>query len=156
MTWKTRWMRALVQLFSLLIVIVIGFMVISFLSILVPSSTISVDTSSYTSITIKSETNTTIVQSWCITNSATVLTSSDSSINSLCWDYIQKYYIGIAITIGIALAVVAIKGIIKVVVVFLAKFQKYKSHTEQSKDITQNLLITYLCTTVLITFLVII
>ena len=57
-------------------------------------------------------------------------------------------------TIGIAVAVILIKTVIRAVVVFLAKFQRYKSHTDQSKDIIQNLFLTYLCTTVLITFLV--
>lgn len=152
-TWKTRWMRALVQLISLLIVIAIGFLVISFLNILVPQYTNSVDTSSYNSVSILGVSNSTIVQSWCISNSASVLTSSDSAVYSYCWSYIQQYYIGLAITVGIALAVVVIKSIIKVVVIYLAKFQKYKSHTEQSKDITQNLFFTYICTTVVITFL---
>jgi uncharacterized BrkB/YihY/UPF0761 family membrane protein len=154
-TWSTRWMRALFQLIFLLAVIAIGFMVISFLNILAPSSATTVDTSSYTSTTIQAVTNTTVLQSWCITNQATVLTNSDSALYTLCWGYIRKYYIKIAITIGIAIAVLIIKSIIKVVVTYLAKFQRYKSHTEQSKDITQNLFLTYLCTTVLITFLVI-
>ena len=37
--------------------------------------------------------------------------------------------------------------------VFIAKFQKYTTHTEQSVAIMTNLLITYISTTVLITFL---
>lgn len=155
-TWKTRWIRALVQFICLVLVIVIGFLGISFLNILAPSATTTVDTSTYTSTTILSVTNTTIAQSWCITNQGSVLSDTGSTVYSFCWSYIQKYYIKIAITIGIAFGVIIVKAIIKVVVVYLAKFQRYKSHTEQSKDITQNLLITYLCTTVLITFLVII
>jgi NADH:ubiquinone oxidoreductase subunit 3 (subunit A) len=149
-------MRALIQLILLITVIGIGFLLISFLNILAPSASTSVDTSSYSSTTIKSETNTTIVQSWCISNEASVLTTTDTVLYNLCWNYIFNYIIKIAITIGIAIAVILIKAVIKVVVIFLAKFQRYKSHTEQSKDITQNLLITYICTTVLITFLVII
>lgn len=122
-------MRALVQLILLLAVIAIGFLVISFLNILAPPSATSVNTSSHTSTTIQSETNTTILQSWCITNQATVLKGSDTALYNLCWTYIEKYYIKIAITIGIAVAVIIIKAIIKLVVVFLAKFQRYKSHT---------------------------
>jgi hypothetical protein len=38
--------------------------------------------------------------------------------------------------------------------VLIAKFQRYTSHTEQSVTIMTNLLITYLSTTVLITFLI--
>lgn len=106
-------MRALVQFISLLTVIVIGFLVISFLNILAPSTTTSVDTSAYTSTTILSETNTTILQSWCITNQATVLENSGTTLYNLCWTYIEKYYIKIAITIGIAMAVIIIKAIIK-------------------------------------------
>lgn len=83
----------------------------------------------------------------------TVFSSSDSDLTTLCSGYIKKYYLKIAITVGIALAVLVIKKVINLVVVFLAKFQRYKSHTEQSKDITQNLFITYICTTVLITIL---
>lgn len=93
------------------------------------------------------------MQSWCISNIKTVLSSSDTTLTTLCSDYIKKYYLKIAITVGIALAVLVIKKVINLVVVFLAKFQRYKSHSEQSKDITQNLFITYICTTVLITIL---
>ena len=57
--------------------------------------------------------------------------------------------------IGIAISAVIIKFIMRMVVTYLAKFQRYKSHTEQSKDIVQNLFIVYLFTTVLITLLVI-
>lgn len=124
------------------------------MNILAPSSTTSVSTSSYTSVTILSETNSTIVQSWCISNMESVLTNSGSTIYNYCWSYVQQYYIKIAITIGISIAVILIKTIIRAVVVYLAKFQRYKSHTDQSKDIIQNLFLTYLCTTVLITFLV--
>lgn len=153
-TWKTRWMRAITQIIFLLIIVGAGFLLISFLNILAPSSTTSVDTSTYTATSIQSVTNTTIVQSWCISNSASVLSSSSSSLETLCWGHIKKYYLKIAITIGIALGVIIVKALIKVIVVFLAKFQRYKSHTDQSKDIAQNLFITYMCTTVLITFLV--
>lgn len=45
------------------------------------------------------------------------------------------------------------KAIIKIIMIFIAKFQKYSTHTEQSVAIMTNLLITYVSTTVLITFL---
>jgi hypothetical protein len=103
---------------------------ISFLNILVPSSSSSVDTSSYTSTTILSETNTTIVQSWCIANNAQVLQAgSSSAIYTYCWDYIFKYYLQIAVTIGIAIAIVLIKFILKHFVIYLSTFKRYKTHT---------------------------
>ena len=48
------------------------------------------------------------------------------------------------------------KELIKKIVIKIAKFQMYKTHTDQSKDIIQNLFLTYTTTTVLITLLVII
>lgn len=156
MTWKSRWIRALIQFTFLLAIVVIGFLFISFLNILAPSSTLSVDTSTYTSTSIKSETNSTIVQSWCITNKETAFTTSDSVLYSLCSDYIQKYFMKIGITIGISIAVIIMKTLMRKIVVSLAKFQRYNSHTDQSKDIIQNLFIMYVFTTVMITFAVII
>ena len=47
-----------------------------------------------------------------------------------------------------------LKAIIKIIMILIAKFQKYTSHTEQSVAIMTNLLITYISTTVLITFLI--
>lgn len=58
------------------------------------------------------------------------------------------------ITVGIAVAVIVLKAVMKILMVFIAKFQKYTSHTEQSVAIMTNLLITYISTTVLITFLI--
>lgn len=54
---------------------------------------------------------------------------------------------------GISICVFIVKALTKMAVTYLGKFQRHKSHTDQSKDITTNLLMTYLCTTVLITFL---
>lgn len=93
------------------------------------------------------------MQSWCVSNAASVVSDSSSTLYTTCWPFIENYYLKIAVTIGIAVAVLIIKALIKIVVVFLAKFQRYKSHNDQSKDIIQNLLLTYLFTTVLITIL---
>jgi len=57
------------------------------------------------------------------------------------------------IKVGIAVTIIVLKAVIKIVMVFIAKFQKYTTHTEQSVAIMTNLLITYISTTVLITFL---
>ncbi len=56
--------------------------------------------------------------------------------------------------IGISVAVILSKIVTNYLVIRLAKFQRYKTHTDQSRDIIQNLFLTYLSTTVLITFLV--
>jgi hypothetical protein len=66
----------------------------------------------------------------------------------------MQYYYKIAITVGISIAVMIMKSILRVIVISLAKFQRYKEHTEQSVDIISNLFYTYIFTTVLITFLV--
>ncbi len=49
--------------------------------------------------------------------------------------------------------VIVIKAILKKLVIFIAKFQRYKEHTEQSIDIMKNLVIIYIITTVVIGFL---
>lgn len=58
-----------------------------------------------------------------------------------------------SIKVGISVALIVLKAVIKIIMVFIAKFQRYTTYTEQSVGIMTNLLITYLCTTVLITFL---
>ena len=152
-TWKTRWMRTVCQYLCLLVILSLGFLFICFLNVLSPTSSSStINTDSYTSTTIKTETNSTIVESWCITNIGIV--ADDPDLQTLCQGYIRKYLIKIAMMVGIAVSAVIIKFIMRMVVTFLAKFQRYKSHTEQSKDIVQNLFIVYLFTTVLITLLV--
>jgi len=129
--------------------------VISYLNILVPSSSSSVDTSSYTETTIQSETNTTIVQSWCITNQVYVLQQgSSAAIYSYCWDYILENLLKTAITIGIAIGIVLIKFILKHFVIFLSQFRRYKTHAEQSKAMIMNLFFVYISTTVLITLII--
>lgn len=59
----------------------------------------------------------------------------------------------ILITVGISLVIVVFKTLIKFIMIRIAKFQRYTGHTEQSVAIMTNLLITYISTTVLITFL---
>ena len=48
---------------------------------------------------------------------------------------------------------IVIKAILKKLVIFIAKFQRYKGHTQQSIDIIKNLVIIYIMTTVVIGFL---
>ena len=57
------------------------------------------------------------------------------------------------ITYSITVLVILIKTILKKLVIFIAKFQRYKEHTEQSIDIMKNLVIIYIITTVVIGFL---
>lgn len=153
--WSTRWLRVLVQYILLLIGLTGGFLLISLLNILVPASSSIVDTSSYDSTSILAESNSTIVQSWCVTNNLDVLQSgSSSAIYSHCWDYIIKYYLQIVVTIGIAIGICVIKLILKHFAIYLSTFKRYKTHTEQSKDMIQNLFFIYVSTTVLVTLLV--
>ena len=49
--------------------------------------------------------------------------------------------------------IIVLKAVIKIIMISIAKFQRYTTHTEQSVAIMTNLLITYISTTVLITFL---
>ena len=147
----------LIQYLLLLTAIAAGFLIISYLNILVPSASSNVDTSSYNSVSILSETNTTIVQSWCIANQVSVLQAgSGAAVYTYCWDYIKKSLQKTGITVGIAIAVVLIKFILKHFAIFLSKFRRYKTHAEQSKAMVLNLFFVYISTTVLITLLVII
>ena len=153
--WSTRWLRVVIQYILLLVALAIGFLIISFLNILVPASTSSISTSQYTSTTILSVANTTIIQSWCITNQISVLQAgSSSTIYNFCRSYIFQYLLKIIITIGISVSVVVIKFILKKFILFLARFKRYKTQSEQSRDMVFNLFLAYLATTVMITFLV--
>ena len=141
----------------LLVIISFGFIFIQLMNLLTPSfSTFAVDTSAYNSTSILQESNSTIAQSWCVGNQQAALDSSTSALYSLCFSYIRSYYMKILITIGISIGVIIMKELIKKIVIKIAKFQRYKTHTDQSKDIIQNLFLTYTTTTVLITLLVII
>jgi hypothetical protein len=124
-TWKTRWMRALVQFVLLLAFVFAGFFIISSLNILTPPSALeSIDTSSYTSVTILSVTNQTIVESWCLKNTDTA--TSTPALSNSCQKYITRYYVNLVITYSITVFVIAIKTILKKLVIFIAKFQRYK------------------------------
>lgn len=152
-TWATRWIRMLVQFIFILAIIAGGFLFISFLNILTPDDNSSgVDTSSVTVDNIASVTDTTVIKVWCINNLSTYY--NDTTISKICYDYWYSYIIGILITVGISLAVVVFKLLVKIIVIGLAKFQRYSNHTEQSVTMMTNLMITYISTTVLITFLV--
>ena len=65
-TWKTRWLRWVIQLAVVCSIIVGSFVVISILNIVSSENNTNVDTSSFTWSTIQTETNTTIVESWCL------------------------------------------------------------------------------------------
>lgn len=130
----------------------ITFLAISFLNIATPTTSTTIDTNQYNGSTIQAVTNTTIIYVWCIKNSD--LASSVAPIKTLCDPYLMRYYLGIAIGVLISLVVVVVKVFLKKIVIFLAKFQRYKEYTEQSMGIMSNLFYTYLCTTVLITLLV--
>lgn len=148
-------MRALVQYILLFASLAVGFLIISLLNILAPPSTTSINTSSYTSTTILLESNTTIVQSWCISNEISILQlGSSSTIYNYCWSFIVQYFLKILITVGISVAVVIIKVVLKKFIMFLARFKRYKTQSEQSRDMVFNLFLAYLATTVMITFLV--
>jgi hypothetical protein len=98
----------------LLAAVTVGFLLVSFVNILAPSSTSTVDTSQYTSSTILAVTNTTIVQSWCISNKFSVLqTSSSSAIYTFCWSYIISYFLKILISLGISVSVFVVKFVMK-------------------------------------------
>ena len=79
--------------------------------------------------------------------------SNDDTVSTLCSNYVKDYYIKAAIGVAISIVIVVIKFLLKIFVIFLAKFQRYKSHTDQSKDIIKNLFLTYISTTFLIIFL---
>ena len=57
------------------------------------------------------------------------------------------------INLGISLMIFVFRYIVKVLMIHIAKFLRYTCYTEQSVAITNNLFITYVTTTVLITFL---
>ena len=60
-TWKTRWLRMILQFVIIVSVIAGGFLLIAFLNVLVPPSKDTVDTSNYNWTTIQLESNTTLV-----------------------------------------------------------------------------------------------
>lgn len=140
----------LLQFVIILAVIAGGFILISFMNILLPPNKQNVDTSAYNWTDIQTSSNTTIVEAWCVKN---MQFSTSSSYYLVCYPYWKAYVLSVALKIGIAVAIVVMKAIIKIIMIFIAKFQKYSTHTEQSVAIMTNLLITYVSTTVLITFL---
>lgn len=129
-----------------------GFLFISYLNVAYAGETYpNIDTSGYTSTTILSETNTTIITSWCIKNTD----FNVQSVYDLCMNDWSIYYASIGITFAISISIVLFKVILKFIMIGIAKFQRYTNHTELSKNIMKNLMITYISTTVLIIFLVI-
>ena len=69
----------LVQFILILVIVAIGFLLISLLNVLVPTYDTSIDTSSYTWSTIQEESNVDIVEAWCIQN-----IYADDNYNTLC------------------------------------------------------------------------
>lgn len=150
--WPSRILRRLIQAILLLILILFTFCAISALNIATPSTSTNLDTNNYNANSIISVKNATILYVWCIENKS--MMTSLTSINTLCTPYITRYYWSLAIGILITFVIVGVKTFLKKIVVFLARFQRYKEQTEQSIGIIRNLFYTYICTTVLITFLV--
>ena len=111
----------------------------------------NVDTSSISETSILTETNTTIINAWCIQST----NFSSTSLQGVCSSYWYTYYINVLITLSISIAIAAFKAILKILVIVLAKFQRYTTQTEQSKNMMKNLMISYIFSTVLITFFVI-
>lgn len=76
-TWRTRWIRAIIQFLLLLFCVAAGFFVISLLNILSPATSYqSIDTSSYTTTTILTETDVSIVESWCLKDTETATSTT--------------------------------------------------------------------------------
>lgn len=69
----------LVQFILILVIVAIGFLLISLLNVLVPTYDTSIDTSSYTWSTIQEESDVDIVEAWCIQN-----IYADDNYNTLC------------------------------------------------------------------------
>lgn len=140
----------MLALFAVIAAVVVGgFLLIAFLNVLVPPARVLVDTEQYTWAMIQGESNSTIVESWCIKS----LSLSAGAYESVCYSYWKSYIFANLIKIGIAVVIVVLKSLIKIIMVSIAKFQRYQTHTEQSVTVMTNLLITYISTTVLITFL---
>jgi hypothetical protein len=150
--WQSKMLRGIVQILLLLIVIAITFLVISILNLGAPSTSTSLNVSMYNASSILNVTNSTILYVWCLDNKD--MMDKLSSIDKLCSNYITQYYSSLAIGVIISCIVVGVKFVVKKIVIALAKFQKYKSHTDQSIGIMRNLFYTYICTTSLITILV--
>ncbi len=71
-TWKSRWIRLLIQIIFLLLVIFAGFLMISFLNITTPPlSNDKLDTDGYTEVTIRAVSDLAIIESWCLKNTYT-------------------------------------------------------------------------------------
>ena len=75
------------------------------------------------------------------------------TLGSLCQGYVLKYYTTISISVGISIIVVLIKSIMKNIVYYLSKFQRFSSYNHRTSYLIMNLFITYICTTVIITIL---
>ena len=145
---KNRWLRGLLQFFLLLVLISFGFLLISLLNIMVPSIKMDPTYSEYTFVEIQQESDYSLVASWCVNSE-----EESAGVDEFCWPYMVSYYKKIAISVGISLSIVLFKLVLKMVVIAIAKLQRYKDHSELATNIMTNLMTTYICTTVLITFL---
>lgn len=96
------------------------------MNILVPPSSTNIDTSAYTFDTIQAQTNTTIVYTWCVKN----IDFPNSPYQDFCWETWVSYMKGIMITVGISLVIVVFKYIVKIIMIRIAKFQRYTTATE--------------------------
>ena len=51
----------------------------------------------------------------------------------------MAYFLKILISLGISVSVFVVKFVMKEFVIFLTKFKRYKTQSEQSKDMVQSL-----------------
>ncbi len=128
-TWKTRWLRLVLQVFLILLFIFIGFCFILILNVLNPPVTTSaIDSSIYNSTTIMNVKDMGMVQSWCLANNDLVSANTNSDYSKLCGPYLTSNGNRILISIAISIAIMTAKYILKYVVLFLSKFMRYKTH----------------------------
>jgi hypothetical protein len=116
-----------------------------------PITTSNIDSSIYNQFKIRFVTDQSIVRSWCLNNNDLVLASPGSDFGLLCSKYLTSNVSRILISIAIAFAIMVIKYVLKYTVLYLSKFMRYKTHTEEAIEMTKNLFLTYFFSTVFIT-----
>lgn len=134
-----------------MLIIVGGFIFISFLNILIPPTDTNFDTSTLTYDQIKDGSNATVTQTWCIKHFD--ISGESSPFSPACSVYWQLYIKGVLISISISVIVIVLCQIIQKIVYALASLQRYSTRAEQSVTVMTNLFIMNFLTTTLITFL---
>lgn len=87
----SRYVRWFIQLILLIAAVFVGFLIISFLNILTPTSTTLVDASGETYATVIAKNDASITKAWCLLQSPTEVISN-SSLLSMCQTYLIAYY----------------------------------------------------------------